>query len=919
MGGAAGSGGAGGAPARIRVGVGVVDMTPDVGYCAGQYCDANSLAPPILDVLETQDPAALADYLAGLPDSLNTGLDPFFTHKLKKKSYGVQSRLSARTVVIEGSNRKRVALLKTDNYLAQDMLLRRVGQLLDANGTSGISYNDILHHVTHNHSSAYSSTLAVGVWTFQDIYDARFFENQARRMAAAIEQAAANLKPARMGATTLRHTLYKGNVVGPAVADDGTPAGYPREYGDHGLVVLRFDEVDGSGNFLRPLAVWVNFGEHPESLDGYDLHSADFLAPLERFVDRELGVPLVFSQGDVGGAENSGNRAQLLSDSGAVCGEWPTNAAAPSVNNCNAGEGVVRDWQHHGYVQTERNVRYLADAIVAGWHRIGSGDADVQVPFTGNFEVGRVNAWVPGPLSHPYPSVSNCNTETTLAGDTGVPAAGLPECFRDLDFPGANPVSAQLVLAYNTLKVEGVPVPDHYDAPAFGAVEENLRLRLQAFRLGDVLLASCACEAQADLILNLESRTDQIAGNIYDGFDWACLLPQHANEALCLRQRQFYDPAEFPTSVPGGTADAGLLAHMRAQVHNDARGWDAPENLLAASSEPPDNSRIWGNFTQEEIQAHAVPGYKLAVGIGHAGDYNGYTVSYREYMNRDSYRKALTSYGPHTADYMVTRLVRMAAQLQGGPALAPEPHDVLAQVDELRQASLATALGLVTSAAYDVWQAIVPLDAGPAAIRTQPGASVPQFSAATFTWRGGNTQLDHPRVRVERQQGANWVPFADQSGEVQTMVQWPVGLPGVIQTYAGQFEWLWTANFEAYQSFPARLGSTPPGNYRFAVEGCINDGAADPQAHIEGRLQSLLRALAPDAAEGALADVLNGGACAAGARPYQLSSNHFAVTAWPGGPVPRSYASGFPFIEDNGSVRICDRCSFRPWARTSGP
>src|SRR6185436_15662923 len=97
---------------------------------------------------------------------------------------------------------------------------------------------------------------------------------------------------------------------------------------------------------------------------------------------------------------------------------------------------------------------------------------------------------------------------------------------------------------------------------------------------------------------------------------------------------------------------------------NDARGWDAPENLVAANSEPADATQIWGNFTKEELPPER--GYKLAVGIGHAGDYNGYTVSYREYMNRDSYRKALTSYGPHTADYMVTRLVRMAAALQKG-------------------------------------------------------------------------------------------------------------------------------------------------------------------------------------------------------------------------------------------------------------
>src|SRR3546814_13436457 len=83
------------------------------------------------------------------------------------------------------------------------MLSRRVGQLL-AQGDSGIGYEQILYHVTHDHSSAYSSTLAVGLFVFEDVFDARFFENQARKMAEAIETAAANLKPARLGATQIR-------------------------------------------------------------------------------------------------------------------------------------------------------------------------------------------------------------------------------------------------------------------------------------------------------------------------------------------------------------------------------------------------------------------------------------------------------------------------------------------------------------------------------------------------------------------------------------------------------------------------------------------------------------------------------------------------------------------------------------------
>ncbi len=865
-----------GADSKIRAGVAVVDMTPDVGYCAGQYCEYAT------------------DTVQGL---LGGDFDPFLTHKLKHGSYGVQSRLTARAIVVEGANGKRIALLKTDNYLAQDLLLRRVGQLLDQ-GDSGIGYEQILHHVTHNHSSAYSSTLAAGLFIFQDVFDARFFENQARRMAQAIETAAANLKPARLGATELRHRVFKGNVVRLATAFDGTPAGYPLEYNDHGLVVIRIDDLSDPAQ-VQPLAAWINWGEHPEGLDPRDLHSADFLGPLERMVDRALGVPLVFSQGDVGSAENSGNSSELLNDRGEVCGEWPGDQAAPLRNDCPFGEGTLRDWNHKGYVQSERNVRYLADDILRAWTLIGSGDA--RVPLSGDFDVDYLNAWVPGPLSHPYPSVSNCATAPTAEGDIGVPVLGFPDCSR-FQIPGADALLGRTGQLYGILKAEGIPLPDHYDAPAVGLVEENLRLRLQVFRLGDILLASCACEPQSDLILNLESRLNDVADDIYAGFDWACLMPEYRDDpaysAACAIQRQHFDDRDplNQTRIPGDNHEPGAIARMRAQIHNDARGWDLPQNALRANSEPADIADIWGNFTREEIQDLGAPGYKLAVGIGHAGDYNGYTLSYREYMSRDSYRKALTSYGPHTADYIVTRLVRMAAQLQGGAALGGELLDPLAAVDELRQQLAAQTVGRLSGVAYDVWQAGMPNDAGTPEPLTQP-QSITRFNAAHFVWRGGSTASDNPQVRVERElDDGHWQRYADQSGEVPVRVRFPQGVVGVLRTYVGMQEWIWSASFEAYSAFPARLGSTPLGRYRFCVEGQSRQGF--------------------------------------NAEPYAFCSEPFAVAAWDGIAIeapsasgdeirftvpavqyPRSYAdSPFPFIADSDQARICDGCSFRPWA-----
>src|SRR3546814_11833144 len=86
----------------------------------------------------------------------------------------------------------------------------------------------------------------------------------------------------------------------------------------------------------------------------------------------------------------------MLDDHAQICGHWPEDAAAPLDDQCPAGQGVIRDWNHHGYVQTERNVRFLADDIVSAWKQIGDGNA--VIPLSGDFDVDFRNAWVPGPV-----------------------------------------------------------------------------------------------------------------------------------------------------------------------------------------------------------------------------------------------------------------------------------------------------------------------------------------------------------------------------------------------------------------------------------------------------------------------------------------------------------------------------------------
>ena len=103
---------------------------------------------------------------------------------------------------------------------------------------------------------------------------------------------------------------------------------------------------------------------------------------------------------------------------------------------------------------------------------------------------------------------------------------------------------------------------------------------------------------------------------------------------------------------------------MRAQVLNPANGWNDPENAASAESEPPDPELIKGNFTHDDDAESARLGWALTVPIGMANDYNGYIASYREYQRGDHYRKALTGWGPHSMDYLATRLVTLGRLLR---------------------------------------------------------------------------------------------------------------------------------------------------------------------------------------------------------------------------------------------------------------
>jgi hypothetical protein len=285
---------------------------------------------------------------------------------------------------------------------------------------------------------------------------------------------------------------------------------------------------------------------------------------------------------------------------------------------------------------------------------------------------------------------------------------------------------------------------------------------------------------------------------------------------------------------------------MKAQVRNDAVGWDFLENAASAESEPADPAQIKGNYTHEELGSAL--GYKLTVPITMANDYNGYIATYREYQRGDHYRKALTGWGPHSSDYLATRLVQLGGHLKqpDGLVLPTEPQRELAdslgrpkiEADLANNDARAQMLGKVGEQSVAAYEASLPDDGGTPSVASQP-ADVERFGAAFFTWVGGSNFTDNPEVRVERKVGSDWEPYADQSGELPVTLAFPGGSAGDVASYEqGGQVWKWTAHFEAFVSRfdpGERPLATPAGTYRFVVDGRRRSGNATVPYTLESK------------------------------------------------------------------------------------
>src|SRR5438270_4638002 len=205
------------ADGQVRAGVAMLDGTYHVGNSAGQYAS-------------TRD--------GGYGD-----VDPHAQQVKNQASYGIQSRETVRALVVRGTDGKYVALVSDDHYIPQDALWRRTAQILARETGGRINEHNLTMAVTHNHSSPSYSSFDWGVWTFQDVFDFRFFAYYARQNAKAVEQALANMHDVRVSATASRFDAFQRDPMGPGGADDGSPDGLPPPHPDHDLSAVSFPYV----------------------------------------------------------------------------------------------------------------------------------------------------------------------------------------------------------------------------------------------------------------------------------------------------------------------------------------------------------------------------------------------------------------------------------------------------------------------------------------------------------------------------------------------------------------------------------------------------------------------------------------------------------------------------------------------------
>ena len=293
---------AGAAEGLIRVPVG----TPLGGY-ARPPVGGDFLGPDPQGEATDAAPTTSADDgtpLAPLPDEARKAHSPYATYSPPSRGY--YDALTAKAVALDDGEDVAV-LLKTDLIGALDevtvAVAAKVKQRTDVDVSEGLVLS-----ATHTHDGpgAVANDSVRYFWLAMDAYQPELFDRLVGDLADVVVKALRNRVPARFGFTSGQESRQSPLNSFRRSRSPWSPERVAlQEILRRRIGVLRVDEVDGSGNAVRPLAIVTNYAAHGIVFDVENQYfSGDALGAVEREVEDAYddGVVAMFVQntgGDV--------------------------------------------------------------------------------------------------------------------------------------------------------------------------------------------------------------------------------------------------------------------------------------------------------------------------------------------------------------------------------------------------------------------------------------------------------------------------------------------------------------------------------------------------------------------------------------------------------------------------------------------